>query len=59
MVVVSLNVLIKNVSFVLQERLFPYFLENVETYLKTNYNKAETKADITSLRDLVCISSMV
>lgn len=38
---------------ILQDKLFPYVQENLESYLTTKYEEEETQADIAALRDLV------
>ncbi|XP_060068391.1 enolase-phosphatase E1-like [Ylistrum balloti] len=50
-VVVDIEGTTTPVSFV-KKVLFPYILENVETYLKGRFDNEETKADISALREL-------
>lgn len=47
-------------TLMLQDKLFPYVEENLESYLSTKYDEEETQEDIAALRDLVSfIDSLV
>lgn len=40
-----------------KDKLYPYVSDNLESYLKETYDEAETKKDITALRELVSFFS--